>query len=162
MSRMSRAKGQTGEREISTILRDQTGWDVRRRVRQHDGDSDLEGVPGWSVEVKRHRTASRGDIAGWWRQTVAQAERAGAVPVLFFRADRDTWRAVWPLAALLTHQTADYWRAYEWTAEGAIAAWAAAARESRPDQQSVLGRREARASSGSVAATPSNFKERTA
>jgi len=126
---MQRNKGAGGEREIAGIMRDLTGWDVRRRVRQHDGDSDLEGVPGWSVEVKRHRTASRGDIAGWWRQTAAQAERAGAVPVLFFRVDRDTWRAVWPLAVLLTHQAADYWRAYEWTVQGAVAAWAAAARE---------------------------------
>ena len=66
---MQRNKGAGGEREIAGIMRDLTGWDVRRRVRQHDGDSDLEGVPGWSVEVKRHRTASRGDIAGWWRHT---------------------------------------------------------------------------------------------
>ena len=135
MSAMQRTKGAGGEREIAMIVRDLTGWDVRRRVRQHEGDSDLEGVPGWSVEVKRHRAASRGDIAAWWRQTVTQAEQAAALPVLFFRVDRDAWRAVWPLAALLTRQHAGYWKAYEWTAEGAIEAWAAAAREIRLDRQ---------------------------
>ena len=139
MSAMQRDKSASGEREIAGLVRNLTGWDVRRRVRQHDGDSDLEGVPGWSVEVKRHRCASRGDVAGWWRQTIAQAERAPALPVLFFRADRDTWRAVWPLAVLLTHQKADYWRAYEWAAESAVEAWAAAARDGLCGQQSTTG-----------------------
>jgi hypothetical protein len=46
MSAMQRNKGKTGEREVAAIVRELTGWDVRRRVRQHDGDSDLEGVPG--------------------------------------------------------------------------------------------------------------------
>lgn len=126
MSTMQRTKGQTGEREIAGIVRDLTGWDVRRRVRQHGGDSDLEGVPGWSVEVKRHRTATRGDIARWWQQTVAQA--GDFLPVLFYRLDRDTWRAVWPPAVTLTQQRAAHWRDYEWTADTGVAAWAAAAR----------------------------------
>lgn len=65
MSVTSRTKGQTGEREIAAIVRDLTGWDVRRRVRQHEGDGDLEGIPGWSVEVKRHRQAQRADITHW-------------------------------------------------------------------------------------------------
>ena len=128
MSAMSRAKGQTGEREIAALIRDLTGWDVRRSVRQHDGDSDLEGVPGWSVEVKRHVRATRSEIAGWWAQTVAQAERAGAMPVLFFRLDRDAWRAVWPIAVNLTEQRPPMWTAYAWTVEASVEAWGAAAR----------------------------------
>lgn len=131
MSRMQRAKGQTGEREIAALVRDLTWWDVRRRVRQHDGDRDLGAAPGWSVEVKRHRTASRGDVAVWWQQTVEQADEM--LPVLFFRADRDSWRAVWPIALLLAMQSADKvpagWRGYPWTVEGSVDAWAAAARE---------------------------------
>jgi hypothetical protein len=129
MSAMSRTKGNTGEREIAARVRELTGWDVRRRVRQHDGDSDLEGVPGWSVEVKRHAHAARGDIARWWAQAVAQAERTSSVPVLFFRQDRDQWRAVWPLAVHLVQQRAAMWRDYAWTVEGAVEAWATAARE---------------------------------
>jgi len=129
MTAMSRNKGATGEREIAALIRDLTGWDVRRRVRQHEGDSDLEGVPGWSVEVKRHAGAGRADIARWWRQAVAQAERAGAVPVLFFRLDRDAWRAVWPIAVHLAEQSAPMWTGYAWAVEASVEAWAAAARE---------------------------------
>lgn len=139
---MQRDKGKAGEREIAALVRDLTGWDVRRRVRQHDGDSDLEGVPGWSVEVKRHRAAPRGEIARWWHQTVQQATGVATdptnaatariprlLPVLFFRADRDQWRAVWPVAVGMTYQTPEQWSGYEWTCEGSVAAWAAVARE---------------------------------
>ena len=129
MSGMSRTKGQTGEREIAAIIRDLTGWDVRRKVRQHDGDSDLEGVPGWSVEVKRHAGAGRADIARWWMQTSAQARKAVKLPVLLYRVDRDQWRAVWPLAAHLCTQSVERWSDYAWTVEGSPKVWAAAARE---------------------------------
>ena len=105
---MQRSKGKSGEREIAGILRDLTGWDVQRRVRQHDGDSDLVGIPGWSAEVKRHKAAGRGQIGAWWRQTVEQATTLATgdengskrvfelpkLPVLFYRLDRADWRAV--------------------------------------------------------------------
>lgn len=152
MSAMSRAKGQTGEREIAALIRDLTGWDVRRRVRQHDGDSDLEGVPGWSVEVKRHARATRSEIAGWWAQRVAQAERVGAMPVLLFRLDRDAWRAVWPITVNLTEQP-PMWAAYAWTAEGSAEAWAAVALELASDQPE-LGASSRHAPSVSAGASP--------
>lgn len=126
---MQRTKGKAGEREIAALIRDLTGWDAQRRVRQHDGDSDLVGIPGWAVEVKRHKTALPGEIAGWWAQTVAQAETHGGVPLLLYRADRREWRAVWPLACLLVQQSADYWAGIEWTADTTVAAWATVARE---------------------------------
>jgi Holliday junction resolvase len=97
MSAMQRAKGQAGERELAAEIHAVTGWAVKRRVRQHAGDSDLEGVPGWAVECKRQAKATRGDIAAWWAQTVQQADRTGDMPVLFYRLDRSEWRAVWPL-----------------------------------------------------------------
>lgn len=127
MSGKSRTKGQSGEREAAALIRELTGWAVRRRVRQHEGDADLEGVPGWAVEIKRHRTATRGDIARWWAQAVEQA--GNLLPVLMYRADRDEWRAVWPLACLLVQQRADYWRGVEWTADTTVQTWAAVARE---------------------------------
>ena len=139
MSSMQRTKGQQGEREVAGIIRDLTGWDVQRRVRNPANDSDLTGVPGWSVEVKRHKAATRAEIAGWWRQTCAQATtpHAGAsdgkanvcIPVLFYRLDRDQWRAVWPVAVGLKLQQACQWSGYEWTAEGSVEAWAAVARD---------------------------------
>ena len=49
VSAMSRNKGLSGEREVAGLLRDLLGYDVRRRVRQHGGDADLEGVPLWSL-----------------------------------------------------------------------------------------------------------------
>jgi hypothetical protein len=128
MGLMSRQKGKAGEREIAGIIRDLTGWDVRRKVRQHDGDSDLEGVPGWSVEVKRHATASRGEIRKWWEQAEAQAIKDQMRAVLFYRKDKDEWRAVWCYAWPMGH-TATPETIYDWTVEGSVAVWAAVARE---------------------------------
>ena len=125
MGATSRTKGQAGEREVAVLIRDFTGWDVRRRVRQHDGDSDLMGV-----EVKRHARALRGDIAAWWQQALEQAD-TGERPVLFFRQDRDAWRAVWPLCV---HLGGD-WAGYEMTVEGSVEAWAAAACETTTKAQ---------------------------
>lgn len=129
MGLKSRNKGKAGEREIAALVRELTGWEVRRRVRQHEGDSDLEGVPGWSVEVKRYAKAARADVRGWWGQAARQAGE-GQTPVLFWRQDRDEWRAVWPVAASLALQHADMWGGYDWTVEGSIEAWAAVARDS--------------------------------
>ena len=138
MSAMQRTKGQEGEREVAALIRDLTGWDVRRRVRNHANDSDLVGVPGWAVEVKRHKTAGRAEIAGLWRQTCKQAttphgasdegKATVCIPVLFYRLDRDQWRAVWPVAIGLQVQQACQWSGYEWTVEGSVEAWAAVAR----------------------------------
>lgn len=126
MGMPSRRKGKVGERELAGLLADLTGWDVRRRVRQLEGDSDIEGLPGWSAEVKRHAKAARADIREWWGQAQAQASATGLLPVLFYRANRDQWRAVWPVAV---NVKAEPWSGYEWTAEGSLDAWAAIARE---------------------------------
>jgi hypothetical protein len=133
MAAMSRNKGKAGEREVAGLLRDLLGHDVQRSVQQHEGDSDLIGIPGWSLEVKRHKAAGRADIAEWWRQTVEQA--AGLLPCLVYRLDRDSWRAVWPLAIHLRVQRADYWRDYVMTAEASLEAWAAVARETTTGAQ---------------------------
>jgi hypothetical protein len=60
---------------------------------------------------------------------VAQADRGGDRPVLFYRLDRAEWRAVWPLAVVLVEQRANYWRGFEWMADTTISAWPAVARE---------------------------------
>ncbi len=104
--RMARGKGQSGEREVAAIIRELTGHDVRRRVRQHRSDADLEGLPGWSVEVKRHATTPPGMVALWWAQTARQASDVQALPVLFYRADRAGWRCVWPASLHLPERPA--------------------------------------------------------
>jgi hypothetical protein len=78
MGAMSRNKGKVAEREIASVLADLTGHDVKRRVRQRDGDSNLEGVPGWCVEVKRHAKATRAAVRSWWGQAVAPGHQGGA------------------------------------------------------------------------------------
>ena len=126
MGLKSRTKGKAGEREIAALIRDLTGWDVKRKVRQLDGESDLEGVPHFSIEVKRHATATRADIRGWWEQAREQGMAERKVPVLFYRKDRDDWRAVWSAASMIGGSD---WPEYELTIEGAVEVWAAAARE---------------------------------
>ncbi len=128
MGMLSRQKGKRGEREIANLISDITGWDVQRRVRQYDGDSDLLGVPGWSVEVKRYAQASPSSIRGWWEQAVLECEQ-GEKPVLFYRVNRGDWRAVWPLYVLIKAAPTYEWLEYEWTTEGSVQAWAAVARD---------------------------------
>jgi len=119
MGKMQRTKGQVGEREAAALISQHTGWHVTRRVRNAAGDSDLVGVPGWSVEIKRYASGTRSDIERWWRQCVAQCgdER----PVLVYRFDRSEWRAVW----LLVDQSTDY----TWTVDASVEAWGYVARE---------------------------------
>lgn len=124
-----RAKGQDGEREIARLLADLLGVKVKRRVRQHQGDSDLEGLDGWSPEVKR---AARPRIAEWWRQTASQAITAGNFPVLFYRLDGGKWRAMWPIFAAMTpgEPCVLAWLDPKLAADSSVEAWASVYRES--------------------------------
>lgn len=136
----SRLKGARGERELAALLRDLTGLDVRRRVRQHRGDSDLVGVPGWSIEVKRHAKTTPATVAAWWAQAVAQAGPA-ELPVLLYRLDRRHWRALWPLGVHLALQPGTSWLGFELTIEGSLEAWATVARELHGQQVVTSGER---------------------
>lgn len=127
MSSFSRSKGQRGERAVAAIIHELTGWQVQRRVRNDKHDSDLVGVPGWSIEVKDHARVTLGDVQEWWKQSVRQA--AGEIPLLVYKRQRGSWRFVWPLAVHLTFQQSEFWKDYEWTVEGTADAWAAVARE---------------------------------
>lgn len=125
MSAFSRSKGQRGEREVAGMIRDLLGVDASRRVRQHDGDSDILGVPGWCVEVKNCADLR---LTEWWRQASEQAQD-GDLPCLFYKLPRRGWRVLWPLASLITMQRADYWRDIAWAADTTPEAWAAVVRE---------------------------------
>lgn len=41
MNALQPSKGQAGERELAAEIHAATGWTVKRRVRQDNGDSDL-------------------------------------------------------------------------------------------------------------------------
>jgi hypothetical protein len=86
MGKMQREKGKAGERELARLLTQLTGKDVRRRVRQHDSDSDLVGLEPWSIECKRAKVLK---LPQWWAQTVAQQGEDGW-PVLMWRKDQTT------------------------------------------------------------------------
>ncbi len=102
MGGLSRSKGQRGEREVAALLSELTGHDVRRRVRNHAGDSDLQGLPGWDVEVKFYAAVTPGLVRTWWTQAVEQSRITNTLPVLFYRASRGDWRVVWPAGLHIT------------------------------------------------------------
>lgn len=82
---------------LANELKDLLGLDVRRRVRNHAGESDLTGMPGWAVECKHCATPA---LPAWWKQTVSQAQR-GEIPVLFYKLPRKPFRAVVPASLFL-------------------------------------------------------------
>ena len=131
MGLMSREKGKRGEREVAALISDLLGLTASRRVRQHEGDSDILGVPGWCIEVKRCEKADPADIRRWWEQAVAQAlqDDARPLPALFYRPSRRDWRVVWPLSAAITVPFGVLWPAHEYAVESTPQAWASVVRE---------------------------------
>lgn len=100
MGAMQRTKGAEGERELARLLRELLGANMTRNlVQTRSGGADLLGLPGWAIEVKR---ANRPRLLEWWLQTCQQAEATGQRPALFYRADRQPWRAVVALRHIAT------------------------------------------------------------
>lgn len=85
MSALSRNKGAAYERRISNMLTEATGTRWRRRVRNHEGDSDVVADdPAFeriSVECKHANTLC---LPAWWRQAQAQAGES-RIPVLIYK-----------------------------------------------------------------------------
>ena len=143
MGKASRTKGASAERELSALLFDELGIRLQRRVGQcRDGGCDLEVHPEergpiaarlarFSIEVKRHATASPHLIERWWQQAVEQAKATYRIPVLAYRADRLSWRFVVPLTEInpslpALSETTDY------TAELSSVGFCALVREGAP------------------------------
>lgn len=84
MSKLSRTKGATFERKVANMLTEATGITWRRRVRNHDGDSDVvcddAALAHISIECKHANTLC---LPAWWRQ--AQEQAGTGVPVLIYR-----------------------------------------------------------------------------
>lgn len=85
MSALSRNKGAAYERRISNMLTEATGTRWRRRVRNHEGDSDVVADdPAFeriSVECKHANTLC---LSAWWRQAQAQAGET-RIPMLVYK-----------------------------------------------------------------------------
>jgi hypothetical protein len=108
--RMSLNKGKNGEREVVTklnsiierILAMNVEWsedvvNVARKCIQRNqnqsavGGSDLSGVFGLAIEIKRHETLH---IEQWWKQCMEQAVRNNEHPVLLYRQNHQPWRCI--------------------------------------------------------------------
>ena len=100
----SRRKGRAGEQEVARILRDWLNLDIHRNWQQQaaQGGSDIIGVDGWAIEVKRRKVCRPADIRDWWHQTRDQAAKVHAKPALLYREDGygrgleelDKWRVM--------------------------------------------------------------------
>lgn len=78
----SRDKGKRGERRVAQILRDH-GYTDARRTQQYcgdDGDSDVAGMDGFSVEVK-YRERGHGELYEWLDQSQRSAQE-GEIPIV--------------------------------------------------------------------------------
>lgn len=89
MGKQQRDKGARGERELAKELYDRLGIELKRNLEQsRNGGYDLEGMPKFAIEVKRHEKL---EIAKWWAQATEQARLANRVPVLAWRQSRKPW-----------------------------------------------------------------------
>jgi len=87
--RMSRNKGQRGEREIIELIRMATGITMKRNLNQvRNGGHDLIGIDGIAIEVKRQEKLA---INSWWSQTEKQAKVTNAIPILAYRQSKKKW-----------------------------------------------------------------------
>ena len=93
-----RAKGKAFEREVANLIKDHTGFDVKRNLMQTaEGGHDLLGVPGFAIECKRYASVKHGDLLKFWQQTVKQARQISQTPCLIVKEDRQPIRVyiVW-------------------------------------------------------------------
>jgi Holliday junction resolvase len=89
----ARTKGAAGEREIIRLLKSR--WPdlpLRRDLRQYQsgGLTDIVGIPGYTIEVKRRKKVMQAEVDHWWAGLVSKAD--GVEPVLAYRQDQQDWR----------------------------------------------------------------------
>lgn len=127
----SRAKGAAGEREFIKELGEYLGDQVLKRNLEQTrvGGHDIVGLDGWAIEIKRYRAIKEGDIATFWDQAVAQAQRVDATPVLAYREDFRSWQVRVPLSVFGVERT---WTGLEWTAVISVEAFAWLVRDNEP------------------------------
>lgn len=139
MSASQRTKGAAGERELCGLIMDKMGVRLVRNLEQsRRGGHDIVPADDASgpvavaftrlaIEVKRRSCVSQGMVKPWWDQAKTQAESAGLVPVLAYRADRYEWRFMVPLFVINPALTRD--NGIEYTAELSLHGFCAIMRE---------------------------------
>ncbi|MEZ5374815.1 MAG: hypothetical protein R2704_19270 [Microthrixaceae bacterium] len=75
MSHPSKQKGDKAEREAAAILAEHTGLPIRRKLGagRTDDEGDIEGLDGWTIEVKNYRDIATGVRRGMADCTAEQA-----------------------------------------------------------------------------------------
>lgn len=108
----SRAKGSSAEREFAGLIQDWAGVRLIRNLEQtRSGGHDLivhpdevgpvaDAFRALAIECKRYQSVTEANIQTWWNQALIQAEQAGLMPMLAYRANRASWRVVVPLRAV--------------------------------------------------------------
>lgn len=99
-----RAKGQTGEREVATLLNgvvekilEERGQVLDKPLVQRNqnqsavGGDDLSNTFDFAIEIKRHEKDNPGEIAKWWAQCMKSASESQKTPVLIYRKNRRPW-----------------------------------------------------------------------
>lgn len=111
-----RTKGQSGEREVATMLndvvkavREQLGYPKleerdlpfqRNQNQSAVGGDDLTNPFGLAIEVKRQEALS---VNTWWNQCLASACRSQGRAILIYRQNRKAWRVVMTGLITITH-----------------------------------------------------------
>lgn len=94
----SRSKGARGERELVNMFKENLGGEFSRNLKQYQKsqEGDIEQLVGpYLVESKNQATLN---LRAWWAQTLAAADKKGAIPCLAYKVARKGWLFVVPLA----------------------------------------------------------------
>lgn len=95
--RAARNKGAAAERELATLLSNELGVTIKRKLGQsREGGDDIQ-VDNYRLEVKR-REALRIDD---WCHQIEAAAGPGEWPVVVYRRSGQPWRAVVPIELLI-------------------------------------------------------------
>ena len=105
MSTPSKRKGDSAERELAHLLSDLLGTTIRRKLGagRKDDEGDLEGIPGWTVEVKNYPSdLARGINVGLKDLEREQANAGTTFGVCFVRRRGGRWIAVMDMGQIAT------------------------------------------------------------
>lgn len=107
MGKLSRTKGAKFEREIAAYFNDHLEDILEEKVKRNLDQYQAKGLhdltlPGVMIECKRQKSVRDGDVKKWWTETLDQVEGQEAMPVLIYRADAQTAKAVVPGAVIMS------------------------------------------------------------
>ena len=96
-----RMKGANFERECARMLFERTGIEAKRDLEQYRAKDhgDLIGVPGWTIECKRHANGTTWKQA-WWNQVLEASKESKSQPALIYKYDRCPIRVVVKLSSI--------------------------------------------------------------